>query len=131
MNQPLWIEKDAVLRAHAAQLAEHGGQEGLRDAGLLDSALMRPRQLWHYSQPKPDAAALAAAYAFGLARNHPFMDGNKRIAAVVCEAFLNSLGFDLTAGDDDFYTAMFALAAGELPEEAFADWLRERLRPID
>ncbi|TWU00731.1 Toxin Doc [Botrimarina colliarenosi] len=130
MNEPQWIQTEAIRRAHAAQLAEHGGQEGLRDPGLLESALNRPRNLWAYSQPRPDIAALAAAYGFGLAKNHPFFDGNKRTAAVVCEGFLNEEGYALIASDDDWYEAVLALAAGELSEEAFAEWLRQHTQPI-
>lgn len=129
MDEPLWIELEAVRRAHADQLAEHGGQDGVRDLGLLESALSRPKNLWAYSEPKPDAATLAAAYAHGLAKNHPFLDGNRWIAAVVCEGFLNFHGFRVGAVDDDWYEAVLALAAGELSEQAFADWLRGHAAP--
>lgn len=114
-----------ALAAHAEQLAEHGGGEGLRDAGALDSAMMRPRNLAEYG--KPDAAALAASYAFGIARNHPFVDGNKRTAAVVCETFLMLNGWHLTASDAELVVAFVALAAGELSEDELADWLRGHL----
>jgi death-on-curing protein len=86
MQQPTWILPESVSAIHAAQLAEHGGQDGLRDAGLLESALHRPLNLWAYSKPKPDLPALAASLAFGVARNHPFLDGNKRTAWVLCRA---------------------------------------------
>jgi death-on-curing protein len=130
MLEPEWIEAESILRAHASQLAEHGGQEGLRDPGMFESAMNRPRNLWAYSNPKPDAVALAAAYAFGLAKNHPFIDGNKRTVAVACEGFLNSQSIVLVAGDDEWYDAVYALAAGETTEEAFADWLRQHTKPI-
>ncbi|MCA9238914.1 MAG: type II toxin-antitoxin system death-on-curing family toxin [Planctomycetales bacterium] len=127
MQEPQWIELEAVLIAHEQQLHEHGGQEGTRDAGLLESALNRARHLWTYSSPKPDEARLSAAYAFGIAKDHPFLDGNKRTAAVVCEAFLQLHGKTLSASDDDWYNAVIALAAGDTSEEAIADWLRGRL----
>lgn len=113
------------MAAHGEQLAEHGGAEGVRDAGTLDSAMTRPRNLANYGEP--DAAALAAAYAFGIARNHPFADGNKRTAAVVAEAFLVFNGYRLDASDAELVVAFVALAAGELSEDELADWLRERL----
>ena len=114
-----------ALAAHAEQLAEHGGGEGVRDHGLFESAMARAQNLAAYREP--DAAALAASYAFGLARNHPFVDGNKRTAAVVMEAFLNANGFSLEANDAEIVVAILALAAGELGEEELADWLREQV----
>ncbi|MEM8865006.1 MAG: type II toxin-antitoxin system death-on-curing family toxin [Planctomycetota bacterium] len=131
MDEPEWILRESVLIAHELQLHEHGGQAGIRDEGLLDSALSRPRHQWTYGSPPPDVASLGAAYAFGIARNHPFFDGNKRTAAVVCEAFLMTLGKRLVATDDDWYEAMMALAAGELSEDAFAKWLRDHLSTGD
>ena len=113
------------MAAHAEQLAEHGGGEGVRDAGMLDSAMARPRNLAEYGEP--DVAALAASYAFGIARNHPFVDGNKRTAAVVSETFLMLNGYSLDATDADVVVAFVALAAGELSEEELADWFRIRL----
>lgn len=113
------------MAAHAEQLAEHGGGEGLRDAGMLDSAMACPRNLAEYGEP--DAAALAASYAFGIARNHPFVDGNKRTAAVVSETFLMLNDYVLDATDADVVVAFVALAAGELSEEELADWFRTRL----
>lgn len=98
---------------------------GVRDQGALESALARPRNLSAYGEP--DAAALAAAYAYGIARNHPFVDGNKRTAAVVSETFLIVNGYSLTATDAEVVVAFVALAAGELGEEELADWFRERL----
>lgn len=123
MTQPwVWVTREVALAAHAEQLAEHGGGEGVRDAGLLESAMMRPRNLAAYGEP--DAAALAAAYAYGIARNHPFVDGNKRTAAVVSEAFLALNGWTLGASDAELVVAFLALAAGELGEEELADWFR-------
>lgn len=131
MDEPQWIDLQAVLIAHDLQLSEHGGQQGVRDHGLLESALNRPRNLWAYTEPKPDPASLAAAYAFGLAKNHPFLDGNKRIAAVVCEAFLNLLNIAILANDDEWYEAVYTLAAGETTEADFTTWLRDHAKPID
>lgn len=120
-----WITLAVALAAHEEQIAEHGGGRGTRAAELLESAMARPENLAAYENP--DAAELAAAYGFSIARNHPFVDGNKRTAAVVCEAFLNLNGFLLTV-DDVEYTAHFEeLAAGHLTEEDFAQWLREHL----
>lgn len=113
------------MAAHAEQIAEHGGGEGVRDAGLLESAMARPQNLASYGEP--DAAALAAAYAYGIARNHPFVDGNKRTAAVVSETFLILNGYTLTATDAELVVAFLALAAGELSEEETADWFRTHL----
>lgn len=117
-----------ALAAHAEQLAEHGGGEGLRDAGALESAMMRPRNLAEYGDP--DASSLAAAYAFGIARNHPFVDGNKRTAAIISETFLAINGFTLTASDAELVVAFVALAAGELTEDELADWFRIHLAAI-
>ncbi len=118
----VWIEPSVIHAVHDEQLAEHGGGAGLRDAGLLESALARPQQLATYGQP--DAAALAAAYAFGLAKNHPFTDGNKRTAFVALELFLALNGWELTASDAECVMAMLQLAASECTEEQFADWVR-------
>lgn len=112
--------------AHAEQLAEHGGREGIRDLALLESAMARPHNLAAYGEP--DVAALAAAYAWGIARNHPFVDGNKRTAAVVSETFLILNGHRLDASDAELVVAFVALAADELSEEDLADWFRERIR---
>lgn len=123
-TEPVWVREDVVRAIHRRQLAEHGGTEGVRDAGLLHSALARPRNLLAYGDPPPDLSALAAAYAFGIARNHPFVDGNKRVALVVCRAFLLLNGQDLIAEQDEKVGVFLALAAGSLSEEALADWVR-------
>lgn len=117
-----------MLAIHEAQLAEHGGMAGLRDENLLASALARPHNLDAYGD-KPDVAAIAAAYAFGIARNHPFFDGNKRTAFVLMELFLNLNGRILEASDAECITTMQELAAGNLREEDFAAWLRQRGNP--
>jgi death-on-curing protein len=124
----VWLAKEAVLAIHDRQVAEHGGSEGVRDEGLLESALARPQQLHAYGDPTPDLADLAAALAYGLARNHPFVDGNKRTAAVCCETFVELNGATLEANDADLYPQYLALAEGKLAERGFAAWLRERLR---
>ncbi|MBI1237971.1 MAG: type II toxin-antitoxin system death-on-curing family toxin [Alphaproteobacteria bacterium] len=109
------------------QLAEHGGLAGIRDQGALQSALARPRNLAAYGDP--DLAALAAAYAFGIARNHPFADGNKRTAFVAMLLFLRLHDFVLTASDEDCVITFLKLAAGELTEAALSDWIRGAIRP--
>lgn len=121
----VWIATEVALAAHAEELAEHGGGDGIRDAGMLDSAMARPQNLAQYGDP--DAAALAAAYAYGIARNHPFTDGNKRTAAVVSETFLMLNGYALGATDAELVVAFVALAAGELGEDELADWFRQHL----
>jgi death-on-curing protein len=124
----VWLGKALVLAIHDRQLAEHGGTGGVRDEGLLESALARPRQLHAYGDPAPDLADLAAALAYGLARNHPFLDGNKRTAAVACETFLELNGATLEAEDLELYPLYLKLAEGKLGERDFAAWLRERVR---
>jgi death-on-curing protein len=125
-NQPwVWIDPAVILAVHDEQLAEHGGAAGVRDAGLLESALARPRNLAHYGEP--DVCELAAAYAFGLAKNHPFIDGNKRSAFVATELFLVLNGWRLDAPDADCVIVMLNLAAGDIDEPAFSQWLRERV----
>jgi death-on-curing protein len=120
-----WIERRVVLAVHNAQLVDHGGAAGVRDAGRLDSALARPLHLAAYGEP--DAAELAASYAFGIARDHPFVDGNQRTAFVVLELFLALNGFGLEADDAACVLMMLALAAGELDEPTLAAWIRARL----
>ena len=122
-----WVPREVLVAVHEEQLAEHGGAPGVRDEGLFESALARPQQLANYGTP--DAADLAAAYAFGLARNHPFIDGNKRTAYVAAELFLMLNGFDMIASDESAVLTTLALAAGDINEAAFADWLRRHLRP--
>lgn len=124
-----WIELATVLAIHEEQLLQHGGGQGVRDQGLLESALARPKQFAAYEQP--DVFALAAAYAHGIARNHPFVDGNKRTAWVVARIFLLLNGFDRTATDEDCYLTMIRLAAGEVAQEEFAAWLRNNMARIE
>jgi len=129
MNEPVWLAIELVEKVHARQLSEHGGPGGVRDQGMLESAIARPRQKFAYGDGAVDLPSLAAAYAFGLARNHPFVDGNKRTAAVLCELFLELNGYVLVADDADLYQVFLALAAGELTEQALAAWLRDHARP--
>ena len=122
MKKWVWIERSVILAAHDEQLAEHGGSSGIRGADLLDSALARPPNRAAYG--KPDAAELAAAYAYGFATNHPFVDGNKRIAFVALELFLSLNEHQLVADDADCAMSMLAVAAGTMKEAAFAEWVR-------
>ena len=122
MTDWIWIESEVARAIHLEQLAEHGGPAGVRDQAGLESAMARARNLAAYG--KPDAAALAAAYAFGIARDHPSVDGNKRTAAVVAETFLMLNGYMLDATDAELVVAFQALAAGELSETELADWFR-------
>ena len=122
-----WISKQALLLLHAESLAEHGGGQGLRDEGLLDSALTRPQNLAAYGNP--DHAALAASYGLGLAKNHAFVDGNKRAALLATGLFLYLNGWCLTTSQADTTLAMLSLAAGDLSEDDFAAWLRRNSAP--
>ena len=125
--EPVWVREDVVRAIHRRQLSEHGGAAGVRDEGLLASALARPRNLFAYGEPPPDVAALAAAYAFGIARNHPFADGNKRVALVVCRTFLLLNGTDLVADQEEKYRTFLLLAQGRFAEEDLAAWVRSHL----
>lgn len=123
----IWLDAQVMLAVHEEQLAEHGGGSGVRDQGLFDSALNRPQNLAAYGDP--DVAALAADYGFGLARNHAFVDGNKRTAFVAVELFLALNGWRLTADDAACVLTTLALAAGDLREDEFAQWLRAHIQP--
>jgi len=125
MRDWVWLDRAVIIAIHEIQLTEHGGGAGVRDAGLLDSALGKPLQLNHYGEPPPDAAALAASYGYGISRNHPFIDGNKRTGFVAAELFLRLNGFALAADDASCVLTMLAVASGDISEEAFAAWLRE------
>jgi death-on-curing protein len=123
VNEPRWLDKPALLHLHRESLRQFGGAEGLRDAGLLDSALSRPRNRFAH-EGTGDLCDLAAAYAFGLVRNHPFVDGNKRAALASAGVFLMANGLDLTAPPAMVTVAVLELAADDMSEAAFADWLR-------
>jgi death on curing protein len=124
-----WVDEAVVLALHEEHLAEHGGATGLRDRGLLQSALTRPLHLATYENP--DLAALAAAYAYGIARNHPFLDGNKRTAFTIMELFLNLNGLELLADDASCVAIMLELAQGTLTENRLIDWLREWTQTLE
>ncbi len=126
MSDWRWLNRQALLLLHDESLVDHGGASGIRDEGLLDSALARPRNLALYETP--DAARLAASYALGLAKNHAFVDGNKRVAFLAAGLFLGLNGYRLRTSQVDATLAVLALAAGEMDELAFADWLRQHLQ---
>ncbi|MFZ1699644.1 MAG: type II toxin-antitoxin system death-on-curing family toxin [Pyrinomonadaceae bacterium] len=119
----VWIREDFVFATHARQIAEHGGTDGVRDEGLLLSALARAENLFAYGE-NVDVAALAASYAFGIARNHPFLDGNKRTAVVVAFTFLRRNGFNIDAPLEEAYSTFLGLADGSISEDELASWLR-------
>jgi death on curing protein len=123
----VWLLEETLTAIHHRQIAEHGGSEGLRDEGLLSSTLARPQNLLSYGEPPPDLASLAAAYAYGIARNHPFIDGNKRTALVAARTFLLLNGIDLDATQDDKVLTFVSLAEGAISEEELADWIRKRI----
>ncbi len=127
MSEPKWLDSEAVLALHDEQLAEHGGSAGVRDLGLLDSALARPRNAWSYGQG--DLVALAGLYAAGVMRNHPFVDGNKRAGFLAAYVFLYVNGLELLADEGETVVHCLALAASEIDEAEFAGWLRDNLQP--
>lgn len=127
---PEWLEKETILALHSESLAEHGGADGLRDDGMLESALARPLQLFSYGDPPPDLAALAAAYCFGLAKNHAFVDGNKRIAFIALLTFLIVNGQRLNASQPDAYQTVIGVASGSLSEDALTAWIRANSEPL-
>ncbi len=131
MNSPseefVWVQSEIVLAIHEEQLAEHGGLAGVRDGGMLESALARPRHMVVHKD-RADVARPAAAYAFGIARNHPFADGNKRTALVTAELFLELNGYELLASDGDCVLTMLGVADGTLSEEDLIEWFRASVR---
>ena len=127
MGEPVWLNEESLLLLHGESLAEHGGLEGVRDIGLLRSAMARPQNILAYGG-ETDIAALPAAYGVGIARNHPFADGNKRAAFIATAVFLLLNGLELIADQADATVVMLAVAAGEMDEAAFADWIRENIR---
>lgn len=130
MSAWIWLDIAVIYAVHDEQLAEHGGPVGVRDAGLLESALAKPQNAAAYgTNGKPDAFDLAAAYGHGIARNHPFVDGNKRTAFVAAELFLELNGYALTASDADCVLTTLALAAGDIDEATFANWIRGNSKP--
>jgi death-on-curing protein len=127
MPAPIWLLPEIAQAVHKRQLAEHGGGQGVRDAGLLESALLRPQNIYKYSNGQASLAQLAAAYAYGLARNHPFVDGNKLTALVLSLLFLKLNKKTLTASQEDLYAVFMALAKGDMPEAVLADWFESKL----
>jgi len=123
VSEPRWLREDLIIAIHERVLSDHGGQSGVRDPGLLDSALARPHQILSYGNP--DLAALAAAYTNGIIRNHPFVDGNKRVGFMATYVFMACNGLTFTAPEASATHAVLALAAGELAEDDFAQWLRD------
>jgi death-on-curing protein len=124
MSEPVWVWRRVIELLHQESLAEHGGAEGLRDAGLLNSAMPRARNL-HAYEDVPDPFRLAAAYAFGIAKNQPFADGNKRAAFITAGLFLRINGINLKADKAEAVLVMLDLASGEITESQFAEWLRK------
>ena len=125
MQEPHWITKMGALAMHDRQLAEHSGSDGVRDEGLLESALGRPQTLFLYSDDPVTVPRMAASYAYGIATNHPFVDGNKRTAHVVARTFLLLNGYNLIASKEDKYQTIYDLAAGNLTEEELAKWFED------
>lgn len=130
MEEPKWIDGQVVKGIHSRLLAEHGGAPGIRDPGLLDAALARPRQIWAYSEEQPTIERLAAAYAFSLVHDHAFVDGNKRVALVVALLFLDLNGRVLRTTQEEKYVMIMGLAANELSEDQLTAWLTEGSQPI-
>lgn len=128
MQEPLWVKKEVILLLHERQLSEHGGGSGVRDMGLLESALGKPQNLFAYSDGQVDLASMAASYAYGIANNHPFVDGNKRTALVASFLFLRKNGFRVMTQETENYSLFFGLAAGEIFEEELAAWFRKNIK---
>ncbi len=130
MTTPSWVREDIVRAIHHRQLAEHGGEQGLRDEGLLQSALARPQNLYAYGAPPSSIAALAASYGYGIVQNHPFVDGNKRTAYVTAVLFLHMNGFCLTAPPEEKCRTFMALAEGALTEGGLISRFEKHLARI-
>jgi death on curing protein len=128
VKEPDWIPIDALVDLHVEQIREHGGATGLRDRGLLESALARPQQVFAYGDPKPDLASLAAAYGWAICRNHPFVDGNKRMALIAIAIFLEINGASLDTSERDARDTILRAAASEITEHELADWVRTKTR---
>ena len=127
-TEPTWLDRAILEALHADQISEHGGSHGVRDEGLLESAIARPKQKWHY-EPEIDLASLAAAYAFGIAKNHPFVDGNKRAALVAAYTFIAINDFELEAPEPETVSVMLGTADGSISEDDLASWIRSHLIP--
>ena len=129
MNEPVWIRQDVVLAMHEEALMLHGGPSGVRDLGLLESALARPKNLFAYSEQTPSLSQLAASYAKGIVANHPFVDGNKRTAFTVSVTFLRLNGLQLSAPKEERVLTFWGLAAGDISEEQLANWFARNTQP--
>lgn len=126
--EPTWLDRAILGALHADQISEHGGSHGVRDEGLLESAIARPKQKWHYA-PETDLASLAAAYAFGIAKNHPFVDGNKRTALIAAYTFIAINDFELEAPEPETVGMIVGTADGSISEDDLASWIRSHLIP--
>jgi death-on-curing protein len=129
MKEPIWIDSTDAIIMHDRELAMHGGSAGIRDNGLLESALARPKNHWAYAESEPSLVILAAALAFGISSNHPFVDGNKRTALVASFTFLDVNGLEVTATQEGAYLTILGLAAGEVSEEELAAWFERNTQP--
>ena len=127
--EPIWIQQRMVIDAHEESLVEHGGPSGIRDIGMLESALARPKNLFAYAETEPSLQRMAAAYAFGIAANHPFVDGNKRTALIASLVFLKLNGLLVTADKADRYLTFYGLAAGTVSEDELTDWFVRHTAP--
>ena len=130
MSEPIWSNLRVIKAFHDRQINEHGGLPGLRDEGLLLSVLLRPENSYHYSDPKPDVAELAAAYGFWLAKNHSFNDANKRTALIAIRLFLKLNGYDSAASPEGMYRTIIRVAANDISEDELAQWIRKNLKEI-
>lgn len=130
MDEPFWLKRSLVDAVHADQIRQHGGSHGVRDSGLIESALARPRQRLGY-EPESDLAVLAAAYGYGLARNHGYVDGNKRIAYMAMYVFLGLNDVEIEAPEPEVVAVMLEVASGERSEEELAEWLRRSTVPLE
>jgi len=128
VKDPLWVKIEVIIANHNEMIAEHGGIRGIRDNNLLESACASPMHLYHYKNPKPSICELAAKYAYSITRNHPFFDGNKRIAVLVCELFLELNDCNLIYSDEEAYFIFKDLSTGNIGEEEFASWLEENVK---
>ncbi len=129
MDEPVWMETVDAVIAHDLEVSTHGGSEGIRDAGLLESAMARAKNIWTYSESSPSLARLAATYAAGISANHPFVDGNKRAALVMSFAFLDVNGPEVTASQEEAYLTILGLAAGEISEAQLTTWFERNTAP--
>ena len=128
--EPIWIQQRVVIAAHEESLAEHGGPQGIRDLGMLESALARQKNLLAYSETEPSLCRMAAAYGFGIAANHPFVDGNKRTALIAAITFLKLNGLEVTADKAGRYLTFYGLAAGTVSEDKLAEWFDRNTKPL-